>query len=326
MTQTFFANGKLLLTGEYFVLDGALALALPVKFGQSLNVSTDFSHQNELHWISLDHEGNCWFEAKFHPTTLECLSTSNEKVATRLQQLFSFTKALNPGLPTADCELRTTLGFPREWGLGTSSTLVYLIAQWAQVDAYELQFQTFGGSGYDIACAGADGPILYRLENGKPQVESCSFKPPFSRQLYFVYLGKKQDSREGIARYRGQTLVLSPQSSVLSFEGNENPELASGRQSSIGEISKLTRRFLHSKTLAEFEKNIVAHENLIADTLGLKKAKDLYFSDFWGEIKSLGAWGGDFVLATSDKSPEETQRYFNEKGFGVFLPYDELVL
>ena len=33
-TQTFYSNGKLLITGEYVVLDGAKALALPTKFGQ----------------------------------------------------------------------------------------------------------------------------------------------------------------------------------------------------------------------------------------------------------------------------------------------------
>jgi mevalonate kinase len=307
MTHTFYANGKLLLTGEYFVLDGALALALPVKLGQAMSVSTDFTHTKELRWKSLDHEGNCWFEAVFHPGTMECLSSSDEKTAARLQQILSLAKSLSPSLQTAYCQVQTALAFPREWGLGTSSTLLHLIAQWAEVDAYELLFQTFGGSGYDIACAGAGGPVLYLLENGKPQVENCAFEPPFSQQLYFVYLGKKQDSREGIAKYRGLPSDL-------------------GLQAYVGDISTLTRRFLQSKTLAEFEKNILEHEQLIDAALGIKRAKDLYFSNFWGEIKSLGAWGGDFVLATSNRPREETQHFFNEKGFSVFLPYNELVL
>ena len=34
MTGNFFSPGKLLLTSEYVVLDGALALALPTKLGQ----------------------------------------------------------------------------------------------------------------------------------------------------------------------------------------------------------------------------------------------------------------------------------------------------
>jgi len=31
---SFYSNGKLLITGEYLVLDGAKALALPTKYGQ----------------------------------------------------------------------------------------------------------------------------------------------------------------------------------------------------------------------------------------------------------------------------------------------------
>ena len=54
-------------------------------------------------------------------------------------------------------------------------------------------------------------------------------------------------------------------------------------------------------------------------------AKDLHFKDYWGIIKSLGAWGGDFVLATSTESPEKTKAYFNERGFEIVLPYRELI-
>ncbi|MDB4497362.1 GHMP kinase, partial [Flavobacteriaceae bacterium] len=32
MLNTFYSNGKLLLTGEYLVLEGATALAVPTKF------------------------------------------------------------------------------------------------------------------------------------------------------------------------------------------------------------------------------------------------------------------------------------------------------
>ena len=34
------SHGKFLLTGEYLVLKGALALALPLKLGQSMTVET----------------------------------------------------------------------------------------------------------------------------------------------------------------------------------------------------------------------------------------------------------------------------------------------
>ena len=46
--NTYRANGKLLLTGEYLVLKGALALALPTKLGQTMTVET--VHAPSLRW------------------------------------------------------------------------------------------------------------------------------------------------------------------------------------------------------------------------------------------------------------------------------------
>jgi len=37
--RTFYSHGKLLLTAEYVILDGAKALALPTKFGQEMEIS-----------------------------------------------------------------------------------------------------------------------------------------------------------------------------------------------------------------------------------------------------------------------------------------------
>ena len=37
----------------------------------------------------------------------------------------------------------------------TSSTLIANLAKWSNVDPYILLSETFGGSGYDIACASA---------------------------------------------------------------------------------------------------------------------------------------------------------------------------
>lgn len=313
MTRKFYAHGKLLLTAEYFVLDGALALALPTRPGQSLelNFSQNKGGLDEkmLFWKSLDEKGECWFEAGFGAANFEILQTSDTGVANRLQQVLTEARQLNPDFtpfstfPSLSVTCR--LEFPRYWGLGTSSTLIYLIAAWADVDPFELQFRTFGGSGYDIACAGAKGPILYFLKNGKPHVEPCNFHPPFSNFLYFIYLGKKQDSRKGIARYR---------------------EAASSQQIAIEEITELTKSLLKANTLSDFEKLIAAHEKIVSEMVGIQRARDLYFPDFWGEIKSLGAWGGDFVLATSDRPADMTRQYFFERGFEVFLPYNDLII
>lgn len=306
--MTYRSNGKLLLTAEYFVLDGALALALPVRLGQSLEVMP--GHEAEgLHWQSLDETGTCWFEAVFDLKGLALRSTNDGGVAERLQKILQEARLRQPGfLQTRPTKAVCRLDFPRSWGLGTSSTLVHLVGQWARTDAFDLQFRTFGGSGYDIACADATGPICYKLQDGAPQTTACPFRPPFSECLYFVFLGQKQDSRQGIARYREQFGQRKPPVSLL------------------GQISGLTEQFIHASSLADFDLLIVEHEALIAQTVDLPRAKSLFFNDFWGEVKSLGAWGGDFVLATSARPPEETRQYFNEKGCEVFFPYHQLVL
>ena len=59
----YYSNGKLLLTGEYVVLDGATALAVPTKFGQDLIIKS--IQEPELIWGSFTNTGECWFEAIF---------------------------------------------------------------------------------------------------------------------------------------------------------------------------------------------------------------------------------------------------------------------
>ena len=63
MRKEFYSNGKLLITGEYLVLDGANAFALPTKFGQNLIVEK--GSPQKIKWTSLDADGNIWFEDTF---------------------------------------------------------------------------------------------------------------------------------------------------------------------------------------------------------------------------------------------------------------------
>ncbi|MBK8490109.1 MAG: GHMP kinase [Saprospirales bacterium] len=299
------ANGKLLLSGEYFVLDGAVALALPTVPGQTMRI-TEEGIEGLLRWTSIDSDGKPWFEGDFELPGLSYIKGTHEDIGQRIQQILEAICTLSPTfLLNQTClTIETRLEFSRLWGLGSSSTLIYLLAQWAGVNPFQLLKSTFGGSGYDIAAAGQAGPFLYRVGN-PPEVTPCAFQPPFASQLYFVYLGQKQDSREGIHRYRERQPV---------------------DQSLIDQVSALTHSFLTCRELTEFDQLIRTHEVLLSDFLDLPRARDLYFSDFWGEIKSLGAWGGDFVLATSARSETETQAYFNESGFSVFLPYRQLIL
>lgn len=298
--KEYHAQGKLLLTGEYFVLDGALALAVPTRLGQHFSIEPGTPGQ--LNWQSFDSDGTCWFQAQLNIPDLKIQSSTSLEHAQRLVQVLheAFKRSELPLEMLTACTVSSRLDFSRHWGLGSSSTLISFVANWTQVDPYDLLAATFGGSGYDLACAGAKGAIFYQNKQARP----AFFQPTFAEQLYFVYLGKKQNSREGIQRYRNLGEVV---------------------KNKLEQVNQLTLDFVACQSLDEFESLIVQHETLVSKTLGLPRAQELYFADYWGQVKSLGAWGGDFVLITSDQDIQSTKEYFAHKGFSVFLPYQELV-
>lgn len=306
---SFYSHGKLLITGEYLVLDGARALALPTVFGQDLVVGSIASPQ--LLWHSLDHQGKAWLEVTFDLPSLRLLSTTYTDaeagaagdLAEKLRALLLAARQLQPAFLSTDkgFSVTTHLSFPRNWGLGTSSTLVNNLANWAGINPYELLAQSFGGSGYDLACAAHDGPILYERTGLNPRVSPVTFDPPFKDRLYFVHLNKKQNSQAGIVRYEGRkgaTEALKEQ------------------------VNALTDALLTCTSLSAFESLLVAHEALIAKTLQLPPVQQRLFSDYFGQTKSLGAWGGDFILATGN---EDSPAYFNAKGFYTVIPYQKMI-
>lgn len=309
MSQSHFhSNGKLLLTGEYYVLEGAKALAIPTQFGQSLTVNTSnqYAPNPILTWKSYDVEGKTWLEAQFQIHDLQIL-TSKEKSTERLQQILQQARKQNPAFlsPSNNILVATHLQFARDWGLGSSSTLLSNLARWAEIDAFELLENTFGGSGYDIACAQVNHPILYQ-KKPKIQFQKANFHPPFQEQLYFIHLGKKQNSREGIRHFYQQD--------------------SQTHSSIIAQLDGITEQILEVKKLEDFEKLLEQHERVISDSLQLEEVKSLYFKDYWGAVKSLGAWGGDFVLASSNRKAKETFAYFKNKGFNTVLRYRDMVL
>jgi mevalonate kinase len=308
--RNFYSNGKLLLTGEYFVLDGAKSLAVPTKFGQDLRVEK--IKESQLIWGSFSHEGACWFEAIFDLTKFRLVScTFNsetegnaEVIAETLLEILKEARSLNSNFLNSEngYMVKTTLTFPRNWGLGSSSTLINSIASWAKVDPFKLLWNSFKGSGYDIACAQNDVPILYQIKDEKPTVHQVVFNPIFKENLFFVHLNAKQNSREGIAKFR---------------ERNQNIE------KEIVMISGISDAFLEATSLEDFNRLIIEHEKIVSSIIKLKPVKEKLFPDYFGEIKSLGAWGGDFILATGNSA---TPAYFKNKGFETILTYAEMVL
>lgn len=297
----FYGNGKLLLTGEYAVLDGAQALCLPTKLGQSLDVQK--TEETGIFWKSFDCHQKIWFEDSFSVKENQVISTSNSKIAKRLLQILEKAQQLSKiDFSKQGFSITTQLDFEREWGLGTSSTLIATIAEWLQINPYKLLTETFGGSGYDIACASANGPILYEKTANSPTVLSTTFNPNFKEELFFVYLNKKQNSREGIAKYRNQH--------------------STDIKNLILKTSNITQQLLQSEDLTSFEMLLDIHETIISQTIGLPKIKAAQFPDYPGSLKSLGAWGGDFILATR----KNAVNYFQNKGYQTIIPYSNLIL
>ncbi|AEM69929.1 hypothetical protein Murru_0882 [Allomuricauda ruestringensis DSM 13258] len=302
MEKEFYSNGKLLLSGEYAILDGALGLAIPTSYGQSFHVTPTTS--GFLEWTSLDENDKIWFSAKFDLANLKVVSTSDEAMAKTLATLLLEANAQNPLLLTDGdgFQIETHLTFPKSWGLGTSSTLINNLAQWARVDAYQLLWNAFGGSGYDIACAQHNSPITYQIKDGVPNVEEINFNPIFKDSLFFVHLNQKQNSKEAIAKYREQQF--------------DKPQL-------IKSISSITQKMKNAPTLAGFEGLMEEHEALLSNVLNIEPVKQRLFPDYFGMVKSLGAWGGDFVLATGD---EKTISYFKHKGYETVIPFSKMML
>jgi len=301
--QNFYSNGKLLITGEYAVLDGAKSFAIPTKYGQ------DFVVQNIseplIIWQSFDCNNKQWFACTFTLPNLEISTPCTDlPVAKILQKIVK--EALKLDTKNTDKKsgffIKTNLSFPRNWGLGSSSTLINNVAKWLNINAFELLNKSFGGSGYDIACAQNNTAICYQLVNKKPQIKAINFNPNFKDSLFFVHLNKKQNSKNAIENYRKYA------GNIFAF---------------AEEISQLTNAIIASKNCIDFEKIMLEHEKIIASVIKQKPIQKTLFSDYFGQTKSLGAWGGDFILATGN---ENTPNYFKNKGFKTVIPYQEMIL
>lgn len=299
-----------MLTGEYLVLEGASALAVPTKFGQDLSIEK--IKEPQLIWGSFTNTGDCWFEAVFELPKLRLVQAtfksdsdgSADFIAETLQDILLESRKLNPEFLKSEhgFQVKTNLTFPRDWGLGTSSTLINNIAQWAKVDAFQLLWNSFSGSGYDIANAKYNSPILYEVKNQKSVIKKVDFTPSFSDQLFFIHLNKKQDSKDGIARFK---------------------EKREKTNNEIQLVSEISRQLIKQQKLSEFEKLIHEHEKIISSIIELPTVKESIFPDYFGTLKSLGAWGGDFILATGNK---DTPQYFKTKGYTTILRYSDMVL
>ncbi len=300
-TQKLSANAKFLITGEYAVLANVTALAVPLKKQQHLEIA--YRKDQIITWRSYDVDGSLWFELKTDVQELKSEKTFTDPVADKLVSILrhamkiSSKKELDQGFDAV-----TTLDFNRKYGMGTSSTLISLIAQWQECNAYEVQFEHFGGSGFDIACATANTPILYNYHYADPIVKQVEFDPAIKDQLFFIYLNQKQNSRDSIARFDRDKLT----------------------QEFKDELDQMPDRFIQSADSVEkFSETMERHEQIISSLVGLEPVKNRLFQDYPYAMKSLGGWGGDFILVVGG---EGERVRFRESGYSHIYSWDDLVL
>ena len=297
----FKSNGKLLITSEYLVMKGAMALAIPAKLDQELNVIS--TNSDFVNWKSFNKDNQIWYEEKFFldKGTLIYHGKKN-KMSDLIVRLFDYIHKFNNPEKSIGNEFIWKINFNINWGLGSSSTLINNLSKWAKVNPYKLLFSVFNGSGYDIACCDKSNPIIFQKKDDYLSVSDTTFNPNFLNNLFLIFLNKKQDTQKSV-----QNFLETDQS--LSEEINQINEI-------VDEIESV-------KDITTFESLIERHEKIIANILQMPTIQNEKFPDYNnGVIKSLGSWGGDFVLATSD---EKSVDYFEEKGFNTIRNISDLL-
>jgi mevalonate kinase len=278
----FRSSGKLLLSGEYWVLHGAEALAIATEKGQTLHYE---EADCELHWVAKDHEGSVW---------MDCAANQDPYLA----RILSAVQKLNGNLPHRG-RVSTQLEFNRNWGWGSSSSLIDLIAQWTGLDPMELHFETSEGSGFDVACARAGGAIAYQKTGPRSAVWNNVASAHWPHEHFgLVYLGGKQDSQREVAKIRREPLA-----------------------SELDAISALSRQLASSSNAEDWMQGIDELEDRTASWLQMERVQKR-FPGVRATIKSLGAWGGDFALAVA-QDPEDLA-YFSLKEH-LFLKWSDCV-
>lgn len=296
-----YSPGKLMLTSEYFAVDGALVLAVPTKLGQEFFFGEKHDGKSIIFWEAY-HQNKLWLKAVIDYKNWQILETNITSSAEFILKVLKNVQSLSEiqFKNTYTYHLKTNLQFPPDYGLGSSSTLMNNLAEWANIDPFHLNTISLGGSGYDIAVAKAKSAVLFQ---NKPEIrfKKINFSPKFKDELIFIHLNQKQDSREGINLYK---------SKIKS-------------QNLVDEFSDLTRNILLCNELENFSDLMLLHEQKISDFIEIPTVKSKFFPDCPTFVKSLGAWGGDFVMSAKFEGFED---YFWGKGFSTVFDWCDLIV
>lgn len=125
------------------------------------------------------------------------------------------------------------------------------LAEWAQINPFQLNSVSLGGSGYDVAVAHSKSAVLFQ---NQPEIhfQKVNFNPKFKNELIFIHLNQKQNSREGIQLYRSK---------------EKNAAL-------IEELTLLTKQIFEAEKLEEFSDLMTLHEKKLSLFLGIETVKE----------------------------------------------------
>lgn len=299
--QIFSASGKLLLFGEYLVLRGASSIVMPLRYKQTLTLSPHSSEN--IVWNCFE-EKNRWLQIEFSPE-LHILSTSDESKAVIVQNLLQLIQKEKYGLKIAGQNFHFEIDFQRNYGFGTSSTFLSLLSQWSGVNPYLLLEKSFGGSGFDIAAATQKSLFVYKAESQDAaavrNTSPASIAPAITEKLLFAYLGKKQKSTAEISSFK-----------AISTSGQQ-----------VNKMNAIVDAVLKGGHIEDFELLVAESEKLISGIIKMAPVKEKVFADYPYAIKSLGAWGGDIVMATF-RDEAAARNYFRDKGLSPIFSYEQL--
>ena len=83
---------------------------------------------------------------------------------------------------------------------------------------------------------------------------------------------------------------------------------------------------VNAKNIKEFGSLINQHEQIVSKVLNIPTVKNSLFQHFPGEVKSLGAWGGDFALISSEMSYLEIQNILSNETYEYLINYSDIIL
>lgn len=308
--RSYFAPGKIMLTGEYLVMNGFDSFAFPTKMGQWLDVY-EFDTPDELSdfivFQAKDFQDNVWFETKlllpdFQPIEIHHVENI---LVNRLCGIFKL--AENDFWTSGrSFRLETRLEFNRVWGLGSSSTLVKLMSDFLNVDPFKIQFEIFGGSGYDVAIAKLQKPLLYWLTSDEMNWNYWKLNAELTEKWFVVFYGKKMDSRSSLANVQDELNQIAEDDFYTA------------------QFDKILNNTKVATDLISLESSLEMYQMLLSQSLMLPTPYELLGikPTNKGLCKWLGAWGGDMILIN------ETILQTYPSAFENFemMPWNDLVI